>query len=539
MRESGNSESDASSSGEDCFEDVGFMFDNALPKTRRTFRFGRVSVAVQLVDDDPGAVQSGHYVWPAAPALSAYLVDIDRRLALPRGGRCLELGAGCGLAGLVAARLEGTSVVVFTDHDPGVLDVIRESIAEQGRDPEAGAYKAAAKCRCVPLSWGPVGTPDRALLAEALSSASASCSPTSWPRPSQNLADDERHRAATRSGVGGKREGGTAVSAAAGARAGAGIPEAAAPKHPRQSTTEEEEEEEEEEEAGLRQDNGDAGDGGGGGGSSSEYGGGDEAVWFDLVIASDVIYSVSVVRPLFRTVDDLLPRCDGDNPRADAITSTPHPAAAAASAAARREPSSAGEEEAGEPGAVAAAAAAGEGHQQNGTVSGEEQPAVMPAPPRQSPPPLPPPPSLQGRGGSGEGAMGGADPSPVFLMSQSFGYDAETEREIDQACRELGLLREVVWDELPAAAPPAPEDQGQPQAATLQEPLPPPQGDGGVGPAERRHDGAVLDSGSGSGGGGGGSDSGSCCGGGGEGAPQLLLSRQVRAGTKLQRFWRL
>lgn len=36
---------------------VGFMFDNALPKTRRLFRFGDVSVAVRLVDDDPGAVQ--------------------------------------------------------------------------------------------------------------------------------------------------------------------------------------------------------------------------------------------------------------------------------------------------------------------------------------------------------------------------------------------------------------------------------------------------------------------------------------------------
>lgn len=38
-------------------EQVGFMFDNALPKTRRLFRFGDVSVAVRLVDDDPGAVQ--------------------------------------------------------------------------------------------------------------------------------------------------------------------------------------------------------------------------------------------------------------------------------------------------------------------------------------------------------------------------------------------------------------------------------------------------------------------------------------------------
>lgn len=33
------------------------MFDNHLPKARRVFRFGDISVAVRLVDDDPGAVQ--------------------------------------------------------------------------------------------------------------------------------------------------------------------------------------------------------------------------------------------------------------------------------------------------------------------------------------------------------------------------------------------------------------------------------------------------------------------------------------------------
>ena len=33
------------------------MFDNALPKARRTFAFGDISVAIRLVDDDPGAVQ--------------------------------------------------------------------------------------------------------------------------------------------------------------------------------------------------------------------------------------------------------------------------------------------------------------------------------------------------------------------------------------------------------------------------------------------------------------------------------------------------
>lgn len=39
----------------------------------------------------------------------------------------------------------------------GVLDNLLESIAEQEQDPELGGSQAAAKCRCVPLSWGAVG----------------------------------------------------------------------------------------------------------------------------------------------------------------------------------------------------------------------------------------------------------------------------------------------------------------------------------------------------------------------------------------------
>ena len=30
---------------------------------------------IDAVDDEPGALQSGHYLWPAAPALAQHLVD--------------------------------------------------------------------------------------------------------------------------------------------------------------------------------------------------------------------------------------------------------------------------------------------------------------------------------------------------------------------------------------------------------------------------------------------------------------------------------
>lgn len=37
------------------------MFDSALPKARRVFRFDDIAVTVHLVDDDPGAVQVRFY----------------------------------------------------------------------------------------------------------------------------------------------------------------------------------------------------------------------------------------------------------------------------------------------------------------------------------------------------------------------------------------------------------------------------------------------------------------------------------------------
>lgn len=48
-----------------------------------------------------------------------------------------------------------TSIV---NRKAGVLDMIRESVAEQSRDPGLGGAEAAAKSRCVSLPWGPIGT---------------------------------------------------------------------------------------------------------------------------------------------------------------------------------------------------------------------------------------------------------------------------------------------------------------------------------------------------------------------------------------------
>ncbi|CAM9464339.1 unnamed protein product [Ectocarpus sp. 12 AP-2014] len=481
MAEGECTHADTDSSDDGCFGDVGFMFDNALPKTRRSFQFGDISVAVRLVDDDPGAVQSGHYVWPAAPALSAYLVD--RRLALPCGGRCLELGAGCGLAGLVAAQLPLTTAVVFTDHDPGVLDMIRESIEEQQQHPELGGSAAAAKSRCVQLSWGTVGNAQRASLANALSSVAASS-------PSRPSRDEALVR--TRNPV--EEVGGSTSGSGPGGGSGDGLS--------------------------RRRIDGERGDGSDDDGSNDDDDNGDSSggggVLFDLVIASDVIYSVSVVEPLFLTVGELLrPRCCPFSSREKrgevCVEGAVETVAGEARPPREPEPGKGGE-------AVERRQAAGTGGGGSGGIVPQEEVPVLstPKPPLREGGPF----DDEGSSASGGGGGGGADGTPVFLMSQSFGYDAETEKTIERACLEQGLVREVVWDELHLAptAPTATTQERQEQ----QEPPPPEQrqqrGAGEVA-AKGEHPSPARREG-------------------GRKEELLLVSRPLRAGTKLQRFWR-
>ena len=131
-------EADDFSNSSDMIADMGFMFDSEQAvvckklsfqyrvngKTRKVF-----NVDLESVDDDPGAVQSGHYMWPASPALAQHLVNTymvqDGSIRNPIS--VVELGAGCGLGGCIAMQLPGFKTVVFTDHDPGTLNLSRSN----------------------------------------------------------------------------------------------------------------------------------------------------------------------------------------------------------------------------------------------------------------------------------------------------------------------------------------------------------------------------------------------------------------------------
>jgi hypothetical protein len=160
---------------------IGFMFDAETARSKVHFSFptgdsilssssssgsgaGKtLDITLLCIDENPGAVQSGHYVWPAATALARHLVNawtsnehsdearqandiLSSRAGIPKA--IVELGAGCGLAGLTALHL-GCSTVVFTDHDAGTLDLIRDNIELQ--DLDSANIKNVFAC---PLAWG-------------------------------------------------------------------------------------------------------------------------------------------------------------------------------------------------------------------------------------------------------------------------------------------------------------------------------------------------------------------------------------------------
>jgi len=143
---------------EENLSEVGFMFDREIPKTKILFSFGENAVSCfvyGIEEDHPGALQSGQYIWPAAPALCNYLVENafseegNQTSGYAIRGRVLELGAGCGLTGLVAGHLSGVLEVVLTDHDPGALQLIEQSIDEQ-------KSSLLAHCRTCYVKWGGV-----------------------------------------------------------------------------------------------------------------------------------------------------------------------------------------------------------------------------------------------------------------------------------------------------------------------------------------------------------------------------------------------
>ena len=147
---------DTDGEGEDSFyASIGCMFEGSRETTLKHFDFdyvgGVAHVALKVIDEEPGAVQSGHYLWPAASSLSQYLCSLSLpppplsnkndnpetltkpspdTTTLPSNPKSLlELGAGTALVSLTCLQLYHPSLqcVVVTDRDTETLERARDN----------------------------------------------------------------------------------------------------------------------------------------------------------------------------------------------------------------------------------------------------------------------------------------------------------------------------------------------------------------------------------------------------------------------------
>jgi predicted nicotinamide N-methyase len=95
-------------------------------RSRRCYTFGEHQLVLRDASLCDGGL--GWRVWRGALSLCE---ELERRPALVAGRRVLELGAGCGLVGLLAARL-GAASVVLTDSVPALLQCCVENAEANG-----------------------------------------------------------------------------------------------------------------------------------------------------------------------------------------------------------------------------------------------------------------------------------------------------------------------------------------------------------------------------------------------------------------------
>lgn len=130
-----------------------------MPMTQRSFTFGEVKLLLSVPErgraipetDAAAAPPFWAKVWPAALALCDYLV---LHPALVGKCRVLELGAGLGLPGLMAASLGGS--VTLSDRDGEAVALMRQNSRQPDLPP----------VRCRRLDW--TRLPDDAFEAEVL-----------------------------------------------------------------------------------------------------------------------------------------------------------------------------------------------------------------------------------------------------------------------------------------------------------------------------------------------------------------------------------
>eukprot|EP00727_Mastigamoeba_balamuthi_P009848 m51a1_g5486 hypothetical protein (223) ;mRNA; f:320544-321298 len=134
-------------------ECVGGLFGEDAELEEHVFHFGGHAQRILALPSsvDHYSVQ-GHLLWQGSKTLAAFLCTARGAafvaLCAGPGGRAVELGAGCGLAGIVLSQ-QGAQSVLMTDYDPDVVETLRGN-AVVNAPPAPRALGAAALDWCRP-----------------------------------------------------------------------------------------------------------------------------------------------------------------------------------------------------------------------------------------------------------------------------------------------------------------------------------------------------------------------------------------------------
>lgn len=122
-----------------------WLDEDELEYDEQTFEFGAHALVVTTVGELPLEVLSaleekheeisGQRAWPGSLLLACHLYAHPR---VVRGACVLELGAGCGLVGMLAARL-GARATLITDGDAATVRLLRRNLARNAPLPRAAA----------------------------------------------------------------------------------------------------------------------------------------------------------------------------------------------------------------------------------------------------------------------------------------------------------------------------------------------------------------------------------------------------------------
>ena len=126
-----------------CEEGAARVSSSAASSSSSSSAAGPAQLSIRLAECEYSEGGTGWRVWPCALLLSCWLVANEARLQLlERRASALELGCGLGLPGLAAAAL-GARDVALTDCLPVLLSTIRRSVAAN-REGGVGVLPAAS-----------------------------------------------------------------------------------------------------------------------------------------------------------------------------------------------------------------------------------------------------------------------------------------------------------------------------------------------------------------------------------------------------------